>query len=102
MSKLLASALFAASLVAAPAVYAVDIQNQDGVDHEITVEMQSTISNAAIPGPLTLKAGELHKNLCLDETCRVEFNGVEMSVGGDTGLIIKDGKLQVAPKAPRG
>jgi len=102
MTKLLASALFAASFVAAPAVYAVDIENQDGVDHQITVEMQSTVSNAAIPYPFTLKAGEVHKNLCLDETCSVEVNGVEMSVGGDTALIIKDGKLQVRPKAPRG
>lgn len=100
MTKLLASALFAASLVAAPAVYAVDIENQDGIDHQVTVEIDQG-PEATAPWPFVLKAGEVNRNLCLDEKCSVEVNGQEMSVGGNTALIIKDGKLHVVPKKPR-
>jgi len=101
MTKLLASALFAATLVAAPAVYAIDIENQDGVDHNVTILLNSTISGATAPYPFTLKAGEVHKDLCMGEGCTVELNGAEWAGGGDTALVIKDGKLSVKPKAPR-
>jgi len=100
MTKLFASAIFAATFIAAPAVYAVDIENQDGVDHQVTVTIGSSDS---APYPFILKAGEKHMDLCLGENgCTVELGNSDWNGGGDTQLIVKGGKLAVQPKSPRG
>jgi len=89
MSKTLASLICAAALSLAPAAYAVDVENQDGTDHQITI-------SAGDNGPvtMTLKAGEKKSNICSDQACVLQLNDNTWEAGPDDELVVKDGQLQ--------
>lgn len=97
MTKLLASALFAATLIAAPAVHAVDIENQDAVDHQVTI----AIGDGG-PTTFTLKAGEKKSDVCRGEHCTLMLNNSEWDGLGDERVIVKDGKMNLPSRSPRG
>lgn len=98
MTKLLASAVFAAALVAAPA-YAVNIENQDGIDHEVTIAVGEG-------GPVTfkLKAGEKKMDVCGGEHCVLMLNESDWEGYGaeDETIAVRDGKLSRPAASPRG
>lgn len=97
MTRLLASALFAAALVAAPAAYAVDIENQDGIDHQVTV----AIGDGG-PSTFTLRAGEKKKDICGGEHCVLMLDNAEWDGMGDEMVVVKDGKMQLPTRGAGG
>lgn len=93
MSKILASACCAALLAFSPAVLAIDIENQDDTDHEISLMIGE---NA--PTTLVLKAGEIKTNVCNGEPCLMELEGSSWEGEADEKLVIREKKLQLSPE----
>lgn len=88
MSKVIASIVCAAALSLAPVAYAVDIENQDDTDHEITLSVGEN-------GPVTfmLKAGEKKADICKGDPCVLMLNDSTVEAGEDDQLVIRDGQL---------
>ena len=93
MSKLLASTCCAALLAFSPAVLAVDIENQDDADYEVSVMIGE---NA--PTTFVLKAGEIKTNVCNGEPCVMELEGSSWEGEADEKLVVRDKKLQLSPE----
>jgi len=90
MSKLIASIICAAALSVAPAAYAVDVQNDDDTDHEISVAV-----GEATPVTILLKAGEKKTNLCNGETCVLIMNEITWEAADDDQFVVRYGELFV-------
>ena len=88
MSKILASVICAAALSLSSAAYAVDIENQDGTDHQLTVSIGDNG-----PVTMTLKAGETKTNICSDQACILQINESTWEAEADQELVVKDGQL---------
>lgn len=88
MSKVIASIFCAAALTVAPAAYAVDVENQDDTDHEITV----SIGDAA-PMTVLLKAGEMKADLCKGASCVLMLNEKAWEAEADDQFVVREGEL---------
>ncbi len=83
--KLIAT-IFAALLLSAASVLAIDLKNEDGVRYEVKVHDGPTTLNTSIDGNSTVS------NIC--SSCEIEVVGVgRIKVKGSGTVVIKDGKL---------
>ncbi len=78
--------IFAALLLCAANILAVDLKNEDGVRYEVKIHDGPTTLNTSIDGNSTVA------NIC--SSCEIEVVGVgRIKVQNPDRLVIKDGKL---------
>lgn len=95
MAKLFTTAAIASALLFSASAYAIDVENQDATEHEVT-----TASGDGDPVTFKLKPGEIKRNVCGGEICNVMVDSKtnEFEASKEGHLAIKGGKLIWMPK----
>lgn len=95
MKAMLSAMVVAATVGGAGAARAIDLRNEDGAAHEVTVTSSSMTRQLSVGG-LTLSLV-----ICVGE-CAFELPGVGVvRARGNDVVTLKDGAITVTPAAPR-